>query len=33
MNWKSEMDELKRREEFAERLGGPERVKRPERET
>src|SRR5690242_487617 len=28
MNWKSEMDELKRREELAERLGGPERVKR-----
>ena len=28
MNWKSEMDELRRREEFAERLGGPERVKR-----
>src|SRR5512144_3220440 len=28
MNWKSEMDELRRREEFAERLGGAERVKR-----
>src|SRR5712692_9787805 len=28
MTWKSEMDELKRREEFAERLGGAERVKR-----
>ena len=28
MNWKSEMDELRRREEFAEGLGGPERVKR-----
>src|SRR5258705_1657661 len=28
MNWKSEMDELKRREEFAEGLGGAERVKR-----
>ena len=28
MNWKPEMDELKRREEFAERLGGAERVKR-----
>ena len=28
MNWKSEMDELRRREAFAERLGGPERVKR-----
>jgi len=28
MNWQSEMDELKRREEFAEQLGGPERVKR-----
>src|SRR4030095_12047159 len=28
MNGKSEMDELRRREEFAERLGGPERVKR-----
>src|SRR5258705_2054671 len=28
MNWKSEMDDLKRREEFAEGLGGAERVKR-----
>ena len=28
MNWQSEMDELKRREAFAEELGGPERVKR-----
>ena len=28
MNWQSEMDELRRREEFAEQLGGPERVKR-----
>src|ERR1700730_9335836 len=28
MNWKSEMDELRRREEFAEQLGGAERVKR-----
>ncbi len=28
MNWKPELDELKRREEFAEGLGGPERVKR-----
>src|SRR5262252_1801975 len=28
MNWKSEMDELRRREAFAEELGGPERVKR-----
>src|SRR5690242_5412040 len=28
MSWKSEMDELRRREEFAERLGGAERVKR-----
>ena len=28
MNWKSEMDELKRREKFAEGLGGAERVKR-----
>ena len=28
MNWKSEMDELRRREEFAEQLGGPERVER-----
>ena len=28
MNWKSEMDELRRREAFAEQLGGPERVKR-----
>jgi len=28
MDWQKELDELKRREEFAERLGGPERVKR-----
>jgi acetyl-CoA carboxylase carboxyltransferase component len=28
MNWERELEELKRREEFAERLGGPERVKR-----
>src|SRR5574341_1914593 len=28
MNWQPEMDELKRREAFAEQLGGPERVKR-----
>ena len=28
MNWQSEMDDLKRREAFAEELGGPERVKR-----
>ena len=28
MNWKPEMDELRRREEFAEQLGGPERVAR-----
>src|SRR5262245_30926516 len=28
MNWQSEMDELRRREAFAEELGGPERVKR-----
>jgi acetyl-CoA carboxylase carboxyltransferase component len=28
MNWQPEMDELKRREAFAEALGGPERVKR-----
>src|SRR5215813_2843900 len=28
MNWKSEMDELRRREEFAEQLGGAERVAR-----
>ena len=28
MNWKSEMDELRRREEFAEQLGGHERVER-----
>ena len=28
MNWQSEMDELRRREAFAEQLGGPERVKR-----
>ena len=28
MDWKSEMDELRRREAFAEELGGPERVKR-----
>src|SRR5712692_9783858 len=28
MNWQSEMDELRRREVFAEQLGGPERVKR-----
>lgn len=28
MNWKPEMDELRRREELAERLGGAERVKR-----
>ena len=28
MDWQSEMDELRRREAFAEELGGPERVKR-----
>lgn len=28
MNWERELDELKRREAFAEQLGGPERVKR-----
>ena len=28
MNWKSEMDELRRREAFADELGGPERVER-----
>src|SRR5712691_8892898 len=28
MNWQNEMDELRRREAFAEELGGPERVKR-----
>jgi acetyl-CoA carboxylase carboxyltransferase component len=28
MNWDRELEELRRREEFAERLGGPERVKR-----
>ena len=28
MHWQSEMDELKRREAFAEELGGPERVRR-----
>src|SRR5215475_14439301 len=28
MDWKPEMDELRRREAFAEALGGPERVKR-----
>ena len=28
MDWQKEMDELRRREAFAERLGGPERVKR-----
>src|ERR671923_2384275 len=28
MSWHSEMEELRRREEFAEQLGGPERVKR-----
>jgi acetyl-CoA carboxylase carboxyltransferase component len=28
MNWQSEMDELRRREAFAEALGGPERVER-----
>lgn len=28
MSWQSELDELKRREAFAEQLGGPERVKR-----
>jgi len=28
MNWESEMDELRRREAFAEELGGPERVAR-----
>ena len=28
MNWQPELDELKRREAFAEQLGGPERVKR-----
>ena len=28
MHWKPELDELKRREAFADQLGGPERVKR-----
>src|SRR2546429_211609 len=28
MDWQKEMDELRRREELAEQLGGPERVKR-----
>src|SRR5574341_2190560 len=28
MNWQSEMDELRRREQLADELGGPERVKR-----
>jgi acetyl-CoA carboxylase carboxyltransferase component len=28
MNWQPELDELQRRQEFAERLGGPERVQR-----
>jgi acetyl-CoA carboxylase carboxyltransferase component len=28
MNWQPELDELRRREAFAEQLGGPERVKR-----
>src|SRR5256712_9569165 len=28
MDWQRELDELRRREELAERLGGPERVKR-----
>src|SRR3989442_11613319 len=28
MDWQKELDELRRREEFAERLGGPERIKR-----
>src|SRR5256885_2573248 len=28
MDWQKEMDELRRREAFAEELGGPERVKR-----
>src|SRR5437879_3074263 len=28
MDWQKELDELRRREELAERLGGPERVKR-----
>ena len=28
MSWQSEMDELRRREAFAEQLGGPERVRR-----
>jgi acetyl-CoA carboxylase carboxyltransferase component len=28
MNWQPELDELRRREQFAEQLGGPERVKR-----
>src|SRR5262249_10691952 len=28
MDWQKELDELRRREEFAEQLGGPERVKR-----
>ncbi|MBI2216150.1 MAG: methylmalonyl-CoA carboxyltransferase [Candidatus Rokubacteria bacterium] len=28
MNWKQELDELRRREELADQLGGPERVKR-----
>ena len=28
MDWQKELDELRRREELAEQLGGPERVKR-----
>ncbi|NKC16272.1 MAG: methylmalonyl-CoA carboxyltransferase [Gammaproteobacteria bacterium] len=28
MNWQTELDELRRRESFAEELGGPERIKR-----
>ena len=28
MDWQKEMDELRRREQLAEELGGPERVKR-----
>ena len=28
MSWKEELDELRRREAFAEELGGPEKVKR-----
>ncbi|HWM80191.1 MAG TPA: methylmalonyl-CoA carboxyltransferase, partial [Methylomirabilota bacterium] len=27
-DWQPELDELRRREAFAERLGGPERIKR-----